>query len=101
FGSLRPTWVTPSYVDPHAFTERDLDMGRSPKLSATMSSPLGAGPFPVVVLGHGSGHSDRDETSGGNELFKDLAWGLASRGIAVVRYNKRTYQYPRSLAGKA
>jgi uncharacterized protein len=101
FGSLRPTWAAPPYVETHAFAERDLDVGRSPKLSATLTEPTGTGPFPVVVLVHGSGPSDRDETSGGNKLFKDLAWGLGSRGIAVLRYNKRTYQYPRSLAGKA
>jgi fermentation-respiration switch protein FrsA (DUF1100 family) len=26
-------------------------------------------------------------------VFKDLAWGLASRGIAVLRYSKRTFVY--------
>ena len=51
---------------------------------------------------HGSGPSDRDETVGGVKVFRDLAEGLASRGIAVLRYEKRTAQYPakmRALAG--
>ena len=39
---------------------------------------------------HGSGPNDRDETIGPNKPFKDLAGGLASRGIAVLRYDKRT-----------
>jgi uncharacterized protein len=43
-----------------------------------------------VVLVHGSGPNDRDETVGGNRPFRDLAWGLASRGVAVLRYDKRT-----------
>ena len=43
---------------------------------------------------HGSGPEDRDETVGGTKPFKDLAQGLASRGIAVLRYVKRTKQYP-------
>ncbi len=56
--------------------------------------PKGAGPFPAVVLVHGSGPNDRDETIGPNKPFKDLAWGLATRGIAVLRYEKRTKQCP-------
>jgi hypothetical protein len=48
----------------------------------------------AVVLVHGSGPNDRDETVGANHPFRDLAWGLADRGIAVLRYEKRTRQYP-------
>ena len=46
-----------------------------------------------VVLVHGSGPNDADETIGANKPFKDLAWGLASRGVAVLRYVKRTRQF--------
>jgi hypothetical protein len=60
--------------------------------------PKGAGPFPGVVLVHGSGPNDADETIGANKPFKDLAWGLASRGVAVVRYDKRTRQFGKELA---
>jgi uncharacterized protein len=49
--------------------------------------------LPAVVLVHGSGPQDEDETIGPNKPFKDLAWGLASRGIVVLRYVKRTKQY--------
>jgi len=45
------------------------------------------------VLVHGSGPLDRDETVGANKPFRDLAEGLASRGIAVLRYEKRTKVY--------
>lgn len=48
---------------------------------------------PCVVLVHGSGPNDRDETVGPNKPFRDLAWGLAERGIAVLRYDKRTKVY--------
>jgi dienelactone hydrolase len=51
-----------------------------------------------VVLVHGSGPQDRDETVGANKPFRDLAWGLAARGIAVLRYEKRTKQYGAKLA---
>lgn len=42
---------------------------------------------------HGSGPQDLDETIGANKPFRDLAWGLAARGIAVLRYEKRTLRY--------
>jgi dienelactone hydrolase len=64
------------------------------KLPATLTLPEGAGPFPVVVLVHGSGPHDRDETVGANAPFRDLAEGLAARGVATLRYVKRTRQYP-------
>jgi hypothetical protein len=54
--------------------------------------PAGQGPFPAIVLVHGSGPNDRDESIGPNRPFKDLAWGLATQGIAVLRYEKRTKQ---------
>jgi uncharacterized protein len=59
-----------------------------------------AKPFPVVILVHGSGPNDMDETVGGNKPFKDLAYGLASRGIGVIRYDKRTKVYAYEMAEK-
>jgi dienelactone hydrolase len=46
-----------------------------------------------VVLVHGSGPNDRDETVGANKPFRDLAWGLATKGVAVLRYEKRTREH--------
>jgi len=83
-----------AYVDRARFHDVALTIGAAPwQLPATLSLPAGAGPFPGVVLVHGSGPNDRDETVGANKLFKDLAEGLASAGIAVLRYDKRTYTY--------
>jgi pimeloyl-ACP methyl ester carboxylesterase len=50
------------------------------------------------VLLHGGGLFDRDETSGANKPFKDLAWGLASRGIAVLRFDKVTHVHSRAAS---
>jgi dienelactone hydrolase len=49
------------------------------------------GPYPALVLLHGSGPNDRDESVGPNKPFRDLAHGLAARGIATLRYDKRTF----------
>jgi uncharacterized protein len=66
-------------------------LGESPdKLPGTLTIPNGKGPFPAVELVHGSGPNDRDETAGANRPFKDIAEGLSSRGIIVLRYDKRT-----------
>jgi uncharacterized protein len=87
-------FVDSPYVDRSRFSERDVtvDAGGWP-LPGTLTVPNGAGPWPAVVLVHGSGPSDRDETVGPNKPFRDLAHGLGSRGIAVLRYDKRTRQY--------
>jgi uncharacterized protein len=56
------------------------------------------GPVPIVVFVHGSGVHDADETIGPNKPFRDIAWGLAADGVASLRYDKRTYLAPESLA---
>jgi dienelactone hydrolase len=63
----------------------------------TLTLPPGEGPFPAAVLVHGSGPNDRDETIGPNKPFRDLAWGLAERGIATLRYDKRSLARPQDL----
>lgn len=84
----------PGYVQQNAFEEEEVTVGSGEwALPGTLTIPAGAGPFPAAALIHGSGPNDRDETIGPNKVFKDLAWGLASRGIAVLRYDKRTYTH--------
>ena len=68
------------------------------ELPGTLLIPKGEGPFPAVVLVQGSGPSDRDETIGGLKPFRDLAEGLAERGVAVYRFDKRTYVYAAEMA---
>ena len=90
----------PAYVVPAAFGERELTVGEGGAwpLPATLTLPAGRGPFPAVVLVHGSGPNDRDETLGANKPFRDLAHGLASQGVAVLRYDKRTRRYPGKIS---
>ena len=77
----------PAYADASKFEETEVTVGTGEwALPGTLTVPKGAGPFPGLILVHGSGPNDRDETLGPNKPFKDLAWGLATRGIAVLRY---------------
>jgi dienelactone hydrolase len=88
------TYQAPAYVDQSSFTEREVTVGSGQwALPGTLSIPKGSGPFLAVVLVHGSGPNDRDETIGPNMPFRDIAWGLASKGIAVLRYEKRTREH--------
>ena len=83
-------WQPPNYAKQASFTEKPLELtDQGYTLPGTLTLPNGPGPFPAVVLVHGSGPHDEDETIGPNKPFKDLAWGLASHGIAVYRYTKR------------
>jgi alpha-beta hydrolase superfamily lysophospholipase len=90
----------PPYADTNRFRERQVRFGSGDwVLPGTLTLPL-ASPgkrVPAVVLVHGSGPNDRDETIGPNKPFRDLAWGLASKGVAVLRYEKRTKEHGAQL----
>lgn len=67
-------------------------------MPGTLTTPTEGGPWPAVVLVHGSGPNDRAETIGPNRPFRDLALGLASRGIAVLAYDKRSLTHGAAMA---
>ncbi|HEY2237706.1 MAG TPA: alpha/beta fold hydrolase [Streptosporangiaceae bacterium] len=93
-------WQAPAYADPASFTEQEVTVGAGPRaVPGTLTRPRTPGPHPAVVLLSGSGPNDRDETIGRNKPFKDLAWGLATQGLAVLRYDKVTVAHPAEVAG--
>lgn len=92
-------WEPPAYALPATFDEQDLTLCAGElAVPAALSLPHQPGPQPAVVLLAGSGPQDRDETIGRNKPLKDLAWGLASRGVAVLRFDKVTYARPSEVA---
>ncbi len=88
------SWQPPAYARLESFTEREVQVGANPALPGVLTLPKSGAPVPAIVLIHGSGPNDADESIGAIKVFKDLAWGLASRGIAVLRYVKRSKQSP-------
>ena len=99
--AAQPTepWQPPSYADPDTFAEQDVTLGSGPAaVPGTLSLPHQPRPCPAVVLLGGSGPQDRDETIGRNKPVKDLAWGLASHGVCVLRFDKVTYAHAAQLA---
>ncbi len=98
-GTANSPKTLPAYLNSDAFTETEVLIGPGPSsLPGTLTRPKGTGPFPAVVLVHGSGPQDRDETIGPNKPFRDLAYGLAANGIAVLRYDKRANVFPEQMA---
>jgi dienelactone hydrolase len=92
-------WEPPAYADPGSFDEQEVTVGSGPlAVPGTLSLPRRSGPHPAVVLLSGGGPFDRDMTMGRNKVGKDLAWGLASRGVAVLRFDKVTYAHRNQVA---
>lgn len=85
------------------YREQEVQVGDDERaLPGTLAMPKTASAqarVPAVLLVHGSGPHDRDETIGPNRPFLDIARGLAAHGIAVLRYDKRTKARPQDFAG--
>lgn len=75
-----------------------VDAGDGYPLDGILTMPKTESPVAAVVLVHGSGPSDMNETIGANAPFKELAHALAEQGIAALRYDKRTYAYGTEIA---
>ena len=92
-------WEAPDYAAPSRLVERDVVVGDGPSaVPGTLTLPRGRGPFPAAVLLAGGGPFDRDGTAGPLKPLKDLAWGLAARGVATLRFDKVTFAHPAAVA---
>ncbi|QNK61266.1 alpha/beta fold hydrolase [Pedobacter sp. PAMC26386] len=93
-------YLNPAYADTTLYTEKEIYV-KTPghNLVGMLTVPKNAKNFPIVVLVHGSGPGDMDETLGPNKPFKDLAAGFAAKGVASIRYVKRTMVYSGEFGG--
>ncbi len=91
-------YKAPTYVKKSNFQSDSITFGEKYKLDGILTYPKTGNTFPLIILVHGSGPNDLDETIGPNKPFKDIAEGLSSNGIAVFRYNKRTLKYGEELS---
>lgn len=90
--AFNDAYERPTYVDPSAVDERDIDLETDEcSLGGTVTTPSNGDNVPGVVLVHGSGKANRDVQQVATRMFKDLADGLATQGIATLRYDKRTH----------
>jgi dienelactone hydrolase len=92
-------YAPPDYANLDMIEEHEVTVGSGEwALPGTLTMPLEGEDLPAVVLVHGSGPHDRDESIGPNRPFRDLAWGLASQGVAVLCYEKRTKEHAAQVA---
>lgn len=94
-------YENPNYAKTELFAETEVTIGSGEfALPGTLTVPKGKRKFPAVIIVHGSGPNDRDGThiNPANKPYKDLAFGLASKGVAVLRYEKRTKQHGNKFA---
>ncbi|MBB6732167.1 stalk domain-containing protein [Cohnella zeiphila] len=84
----------PSYDLPEFYTEQSMTVGEGDHaVEARLTLPEGKGPFPVVILVQGDGELDADSTAFAQKPFRDLAVGLAGKGVAVLRMPKTTREH--------
>ena len=81
--------------------ESDLRVGEGTMypLPGKLTMPASAGKdnlVPGVILVHGSGPCDMNEAAHAYLPFRDIAYGLAEKGVAVLRYDKRSKVFPSS-----
>ena len=75
---------------PFPYIVEEVSYGNSEiSLSGTLTLPIATGPFPAVILIHGSSRLDRDETMLGHKPFLVLSDHFTRHGIAVLRFDKR------------
>jgi dienelactone hydrolase len=88
-------YALPAYYDSTKVIEKPFNFSSDGyDLTGTLSAPLTGKQLPALILVHGSGANDRDETVYSTKIFKDIALGLASKGVVVARYDKRSKTYP-------
>ena len=96
-------WSPPPYATADRFDERDVTVGAAPlalkgKLAACLAA---SGRFPLWCWCTDRAPPTRTRRFGPIRPFQDLAAGLASRGVAVLRYQKRSFAYPQAVAPPA
>lgn len=94
--------LKPNLIDTDVYSEIEIKIGDGEnKVDGILTLPKTTSSN-VAILVQGSGQSDMNETIGSaaNVPFKDIAHGLAQKGISTIRYNKRYYQFPETAPEK-
>lgn len=97
FFNYSPIEEEPVETDKYKEIKISFGKGQYP-VTGILTIPKNVKKPPVVILVPGSGSHDINETVGANKPFRDIAWKLAKKGIASIRYNERLYLYPELLA---
>lgn len=89
----------PTYINKSLFREIDtFFISGKYKIYCNVSYPLDVPKTNAVLILSGSGPNDRNGSIGATKVYRDIAWGLASKGNLVVRFDKRTKTYGKSMS---
>lgn len=89
-----PMYNIPEYVNTFGFYEIKIPFGPVGfEGEAILTVPIQQKKYPCIIIIGGSGPIDKDATIGPNRIYKDFSWGLANKGIATLRFDKRTKAY--------
>ncbi|RZK73222.1 MAG: alpha/beta fold hydrolase [Pedobacter sp.] len=94
-------YIRPMYADTTLYSEKEIYIKADAKhsLVGILTVPKKATNYPLVVMVHGSGPGDMDGSVGPNRPLRDFAAGLGAKGIASIRYVKRTTLYANEFIG--
>lgn len=87
-----------SYIDTTRFVENEIEFGNKDFLiKGSLCIPNYLKTLNAVIMLSGSGPNNRDSEIGPNSPFKDIAHGLATKGIISLRFDKRTKLYGKKI----
>lgn len=94
FMAAHKMYVAPDYVDVSKFLDKKFHtINGMYDLAGILSVPNREEKSPLIIILPEAGPTDKDGSYGENKPYKDLAWGLATNGNAVYRYEKRSNDY--------
>jgi pimeloyl-ACP methyl ester carboxylesterase len=91
FNNYSTSALAQPFIQTVKYRDLVIDLGNGIKTNAQLTIPaVGSGPFPGVLLVHGSGAIDMNETlAPDTKPFWQISQYLSERGFAVLRYDKR------------
>ena len=94
FMQAHKVYFAPDYANVSTFTEEKFTFhNKEYELNGLLSVPNLPGKLPLIVIIGESGPTDKDGSYDENKPYKDLAWGMATNGYVVFRYDKRSINY--------
>lgn len=96
------TYLTPAYTNVLKIDEREIKFQFNEyfPLNGLLSYPTNSKKNALVIIMADAGPTEMDGGYDPNRPYKDIAWGLATNGFAVFRYNKRSVNHGLFMLGE-
>jgi len=100
FAPAHQVYFTPDYADIGSYRDTTVvfTTGLDFEFPGTLTLPYQYNKkIPVVIIMGDAGPTDKDFSMNQNKPYKDIAVGLATKGYAVFRFDKRAQRFPMFL----